>query len=73
MLALHEIARSRLRLMGALAVDRDGDEVLAGLSVAESEFFLSFDNEPEDGCETAENLLFLSLQHRHLIARTLTC
>ncbi|NGZ86218.1 hypothetical protein [Duganella aceris] len=72
MLALQEIARSRLRLMGALAVDREGEEVLAGLSVAESVFFLSFNDEPDDGNETAENLLFLSLQHRHLVARALT-
>ena len=65
--------KTRVQLLraGALAIDTDGDEVLIGLTVAESKFVMDLRNAPrsESGrCATAEERLYLELFRRHRIA-----
>lgn len=36
-------------------INDEGDEVLAGLTVSESQFFLSFDQAPNDGQQALQN------------------
>lgn len=69
MLNLNETLRDRLLATGALVVDEDGDEVLAGLTVAESKFFLFYEIDPRDGYASAETNLYFELRHKHLVAR----
>ncbi len=69
MLELDDMARTRLLASGALTVDAGGDEVFVGLTVAESDFFLSFEPVAGNGHDSAENTLYLTLKHKHLVAR----
>lgn len=69
MLDLDDTTRTRLRAKGTLIVDDEGDEVLAGLTVAESQFLLLFEQHPSVGFASAESSLYFHLKHKHLMAR----
>jgi hypothetical protein len=70
MLNLNDGQRSELLLRGALTVDEDGDEVLLGLTLAESHFFLTFEEQPVETHATGETVLYYQLKHKHLAARS---
>lgn len=57
-----------VRAAGATTINDEGDEVLAGLTVFESQFFLSFNQAPNDGHSIAESNLFVHLRRRHIVA-----
>ncbi|MRW82905.1 hypothetical protein GJ698_02220 [Pseudoduganella sp. FT26W] len=69
MLHLDEERRSDLLDKGALTVGADGDEVLVGLSLAESHFYLMYEENPIEAHDTGETALYLQLKHKHLAAR----
>lgn len=72
MLDLDDARRSELILRGALTIDDDGDEVLAGLTLAESHFYLVFEEHPVETHDTGETSLYYQLKHKHLAARAAT-
>lgn len=72
MLDLDDARRSELLLRGALTVDDDGDEVLVGLTLAESHFYLTFEEHPVETHDTGETSLYYQLKHKHLAARSAT-
>jgi hypothetical protein len=67
-LNLTDVQRSELVLRKALTVDDDGDEVLVGLTFAESKFFLAFEEYPVEIHATGETVLYYQLKHNHLKA-----
>jgi hypothetical protein len=69
MLLIPENLRAVLSSSGALSVDEDGDEVLLGLTVAESAFMLVYCQSQVDERDPGEQRLFDKLQERHLAAR----
>lgn len=69
MLNLDGELRQRLLARQALTVDEDGDEVFLGLTVSESVFYFEFTKHPDLRTTMAEKMLYLQLQHRHLMAR----
>lgn len=69
MLDLDDKTLATLRASGALTIDQDGEWVLVGLTRAESEFFLLFEQDPGDGDASSGNNLYLELRHKHLLAR----
>jgi len=70
MLDIDATTRAKLRASGSLVLDQDGDEVFAGLSLAESLFFWEWEKDPDDGHASAEAALYLELKHKHLVARS---
>jgi hypothetical protein len=70
MLDIDDATRARLRASGALVVDQDGEEVYAGLTLAESQFFVRWEKDPGVGHASAEAVLYLDLKHKHLVARS---
>lgn len=70
MLHLNDVRRSELLLRGALTVDDDGDEVLVGLTLAESHFYLTFEEHPVETHESGETALYYQLKYKHLAARS---
>jgi len=70
MLDIDATTRAKLRASGSLVLDQDGDEVFAGLTLAESLFFWEWEKDPDDGHASAEAALYLELKHKHLVARS---
>jgi len=70
MLKMDDDKRASLVQKGALEIDGDGDEVLTGLSLAESHFFLVYEEHPAETHSAAETAVYLQLKHKHLVART---
>lgn len=58
-----------LQSVGAVDQDIDGDEVLVGLTAAETAFVLSYPIPAYNHGSVAETLLCLHLRERHLLAR----
>ena len=69
MLDIDDAQRSDLLLKGALTVDQDGDEVLTGLSLAETYLFLTFESHATAELSPTEVGHYLQLKHKHLAAR----
>lgn len=69
MLRMDERQKLLLQTIGALERDIDGDEVLVGLTAAETAFVLSYPIPSSAGGSVAETLLCLQLRRRHLLAR----
>lgn len=69
MTLIHQRARHRLLAQGILVTNQDGDEVLKGLDVAETQYVFAC-AECDTACMRAsEVLLYFQLRHRHLQAR----
>lgn len=71
MLNLSDLSRRFLTAAGALASDADGNEILAGLTVAESDFFLMFQDQADAQERFRKMARFQILMERHLLARQL--
>lgn len=69
MLNLSELSRRFLTSAGALASDENGEEVLTGLTAAESDFFLMFQDQSDARERFHKMPQFQRLMERHLIAR----
>lgn len=69
MLDLDDGRRRDLVDRRALTVDDEGDEVLRGLTVAESYFFLRFEQYPFQAHTGGEAAIYYQLKHKHLTAR----
>jgi hypothetical protein len=69
MLDLSDKRRRDLRDRRALTVDDEGDEVLLGLTVAESHFYLCFEHHPLEAHAGGEAAIYYQLKHKHLTAR----
>jgi hypothetical protein len=70
MLNLTDERRRELHDRGALTVDSDGDEVLVGLTLSESHFFLIMEEDPLELHATGELALYYQLKHKHLCTRS---
>lgn len=64
-------AKERLLLQsfGALAHDSDGEEILVGLTPAESVFVVHYGHASGGEFSPAEKILYLELSQKHLLAR----
>jgi len=71
LLNLSDLSRRFLTSAGALASDADGEEILAGLTVSESDFFLMFQDQADAHERFYKMPRFQLLMERHLIARQL--
>jgi len=71
MLNLSDRSRSFLTSAGALAVDENGDEILIGLTVSESDFFMMYQDQSDAKQRFHKMLQFQRLMDRHLAARQL--
>lgn len=69
MLKINYLARIRLRATGAIQLDIGGEEVLTGLTMAESNFMLSISGQDPQQLDPGDMLLIGQLKHRHLEAR----
>lgn len=69
MLNLTDERRRELLNRGALTVDADGDEVLVGLTLAETHVYLLFEEHPSQPHTSGELSVFYQLKHKHLCAR----
>ena len=69
LLNLSNQGRAFLSNVGALAIDKDGDEILIGLTVLESDYFLLHQEETDQRLIHKGSLRFHNLMQRHLIAR----
>jgi len=69
MRAMDERQKLLLQSLGAVEQDIDGDEVLVGLTAAETAFILSYPIPTTYHGSAAETLLCLQLRRRHLLAR----
>ena len=69
MLNLSNQGRNFLNNVGALSIDEDGDEILIGLTVLESDYFLMHQEETDQRMIQSGSLRFHTLMQRHLIAR----
>ena len=65
--------RRRLLSVGALTTDCDGDEILIGLTVAESIFLAELHCFPVESIGLAESRLFLYLSRLHSAAFSEKC
>ena len=72
-LNFEENLKKRLLSVGALATDCDGDEVLIGLTVAESNFILDLPQVHPSALGPAEIRLFLYLYRLHSAAFAKIC
>lgn len=70
MLMLDTVKRAALLQKEAIWVDADGDEVLAGLTLSESHFFLAYEEHPVEAHPPPETAMYLQLKHKHLVARS---
>lgn len=68
MLDLTDALRSYLQQTGALLFDQDGQEILAGLTHAESNFIIRYARAPGE-VPIAERRLYYQLNELHLKAR----
>jgi len=71
LLNLSDLSRRFLTSAGALAIDADGEEILVGLTVSESDFFLMFQDQSDAKERFCKMPRFQLLMERHLIARQL--
>ena len=69
MLALDERQKLLLQSIGAVERDMDDDEVLVGLTAAETKFVLSYPIPADHHGSAAETFLCCQLRRRHLLAR----
>jgi len=69
MLDIDESLRRALRSKGALTVDECGDEVLVGMTHAETIFYLHFDEPRSTVGSSGEAGVYRELENRHLRAR----
>ena len=67
---VNDVAMTRLRASGALMTNDEGDDVLIGLTVSESNYFLKWEAQAHDSLSHAEASLYLLLKQRHLLARS---
>lgn len=70
MLKMNQEKRAELLHKEALCTDPEGDEVLVGLTLAESHFFLAHEEQPLESHAQAETAVYLQLKHNHLVARS---
>jgi hypothetical protein len=71
LLNLSDLSRRFLTTTGALARDANGDEILTGLTVAESDFFLMYQEQSDSRERLFKMPRFRQLMERHLTARQL--
>jgi hypothetical protein len=71
LLNLTELSRAFLTKVGALASDGSGDEILAGLTVAESDFFLMYQDRADRNEPLYKTLKYRRLMELHFVARQL--
>jgi hypothetical protein len=71
LLNLTELSRTFLTKVGALASDVSGDEILAGLTVAESDFFLMYQERADRNEPMYKTLKYHQLMELHFVARRL--
>lgn len=71
MLKLSSRGRAFLVIVGALDVDERGEEILIGLTVLESDYFLRHQEFTDQRQIHQGSSRFLLLMERHLIARRL--
>lgn len=69
MLKINDQIRKLLKATGAIQFDADGEEVLAGLTPAESVFVLECSQEAPSVRNPGDAFLLNQLKHRHLNAR----
>lgn len=69
MLNLSSRGRDFLLIVGALSVDEQGEEILVGLTVLESDYFLRHQEFTDQRQIHLGSSRFLLLMERHLIAR----
>ena len=69
MLAMDKRQKLLLQSVGAVERDIDHEEVLVGLTAAETPFVLSYPIPADHHGSAAETLLCLQLRRRHLLAR----
>ena len=69
MLNLLDDERVFLRSLGALSLDSDGGEMLAGLTSAESHFLVNSDAKAHTGADVAERAMYDQILRTHLRAR----
>lgn len=69
-MALLEQSKSHLRSVGALVINEDGDEVLIGLTNAESNFLFSQRLDFGADADLGERRLRVQLRNIHLTARS---
>jgi hypothetical protein len=69
LLNLSNPSRIFLTSVGALVVNDSGEEVLAGLTAQESDFFLWFQEYVVPGERPIKAVRYLQLMERHLAAR----
>ena len=71
MLNLSTRGRAFLIIVGALAVDEEGAEILIGLTVPESDYFLKHQEFTDQHLIHLGAARFQQLMERHLVARRL--
>ena len=69
MLQITDQIRALLKATDAIQFDSDGEEVLAGLTPAESTFVLACSKEAPSTRHPGDAFLLNQLRHRHLTAR----
>ena len=69
MLNLSDLSRQFLIRAGALTVNDNGEEVLAGLTVQESDFFLRYQERSDPRERPIKVRQYTELMERHLAAR----
>ena len=69
MIELTDHVKKRLKKIGVLVTDSDDCETLFGLTVAETVFYLAYQDLAEKDLASAEMFVYLQLRRRHLVAR----
>ncbi|WP_070252246.1 hypothetical protein [Duganella phyllosphaerae] len=69
MLNINHKTRIILRATGSLQINSDGDEVLTGLTLSESNFMLAVGQQEPQERDAGDMFLTNQLRHRHLVAR----
>ncbi len=69
MLNLSNLSREFLSRIGALALNESGEEVLAGLTVPESDFFLRYQERSDPKERPIKVFQYCRLMERHLAER----
>lgn len=69
MLDLSDEQRRELMHRGALTSNADGHEVLVGLTLAESRFYIAYGRVEQSDPASDETTLYYQLKHKHLSAR----
>lgn len=69
MLNLTESSRRFLTAVGGLSLDESGDEILIGLTVSESDFYLKYRDDPREPLSKTRQ--YYRLMELHLVARQL--